>query len=75
MLAHQSSYPEMTPGRHSAQLLMGRCVNELSRIVEELREAPSRSGGALGDTATAARLAKQVAALKGLQRRQAASEH
>lgn len=69
-----SSYAESTTGRHSAQLLMGRCINELSKIVEELREAPSRGGSALGDTATAARLAKQVAALKGLQRRQAASE-
>lgn len=71
-----STEGDVTPGRHSAQLLMGRCITELSRMVDELRVLPSEAGEVGyslplgGEAAVAARLAKQVAALKGLQRRQ-----
>ena len=74
-----SAWGAGTPGRHSAHLLMSRCITELSRMVDELR-VPANHAGAGGaggggmplgaEAAVAARLAKQVAALKGLHRRQ-----
>ena len=58
-----STEGDVTPGRHSAQLLMGRCITELSRMVDELRVLPSEAGEVGyslplgGEAAVAARLA------------------
>ena len=73
-------------GRHSAHLIMGRCISELSQIADEMNKSASSGGGAAGpggprispagdgvSSPTAARLAQQVSLLKALQRRQASS--
>ena len=64
-------------GRHSAHLIMGRCITELSKIADDMRTTASGSPAAKKTTATvveqaaaAARLAQQVSMLKALQRRQ-----